>query len=286
MQFSLNGYTPPSTKRWQAGEDTILDLFNRNRITFQTGEPMLKYYEHEEAEEFSPFYCHVPKELSGTAEGGKKELNAILGIEHGFDTVKPIEILSYVLGRVLAKKEAVFLDSFAGSGTTAHAILKLNKKDNETRRFILCEMMDYADSITAERVRRVIKGYGEGDKAVKGLGGGFTFYELGNPLFDEKGDLSEPIDLPKLREYVWYVETKAPYTVQAQPEFLGAFQGIGYYLLMDDSGPIPLTYRTLGKVTQKHEGYVIYGESCALSEEFLSKNHITFKKIPNQLVRI
>lgn len=76
MQFSLDGYTPPPTKRWQAGEETILDLFKRNRITFQTGEPMLKYYEHEEAEEFSPFYCHVPKELSGTAEGGKKELNS------------------------------------------------------------------------------------------------------------------------------------------------------------------------------------------------------------------
>jgi adenine-specific DNA-methyltransferase len=105
-------------------------------------------------------------------------------------------------------------------------------------------------------------------------------------MFDEKSNLSDPIDLPKLREYVWYVETKAPYTVQVQPEYLGCFQGIGYYLLMNESGPIPLTYGTLAKITQKQDGYVVYGESCALSEEFVQKNHITFKKIPNQLARI
>ena len=50
-------------------------------------------------------------------------------------------------------------DSFGGSGTTAHAVLALNAKDGGTRRFILCEMEAYADTLTAERVRRVIRGY-------------------------------------------------------------------------------------------------------------------------------
>lgn len=72
MTFSLNGYQPPPTKRWQAGEDTIKELYNNNRITFETGEPMLKYYEHEEKKETSPFYCFIEKLFSGTAEGGKK----------------------------------------------------------------------------------------------------------------------------------------------------------------------------------------------------------------------
>ena len=70
MTFELNGYKPPATKRWQAGEDTIRDLYARNRITFQTGEPMLKYYEHEENAENAPFYCYISRDDSSTAENG------------------------------------------------------------------------------------------------------------------------------------------------------------------------------------------------------------------------
>ena len=159
MQFSLAGYTPPPTKRWLAGFDTVSDLYNRNRITFQTGEPMLKYYEHEEAEEFKPFYCFVGTSNSGTAESGKKVLNNILGLEHGFDTVKPTSIIEYLLERVLGKEDIV-LDSFAGSGTTAHAVLNLNKKDQGNRKFILIEMDEQiAKSVTMPRIKKVINGY-------------------------------------------------------------------------------------------------------------------------------
>lgn len=73
------------------------------------------------------------------------------------------------------------MDSFGGSGTTAHAVLDLNR-DGGNRKFILVEMGDYADSITAERVKRVIHGYGEGKNAVEGTGGNFSFYDLGEPL--------------------------------------------------------------------------------------------------------
>lgn len=72
---------------------------------------------------------------------------------------------------------------FAGSGTTAHAVLNMNKADGGKRKFILIELMDYAEDITAERVRRVIDGYGEGKNAVSGTGGGFGYYELGERLF-------------------------------------------------------------------------------------------------------
>ncbi len=159
MTFSLAGYTPPPTKRWQAGEDKIKELYAKNRITFETGEPMLKYYEHEEKEEVAPFWCHIPKEVSGTAEGGKMMLNQLLGNMHGFDTVKPVELIEYLLRHTLPKN-ALVLDSFAGSGTTAHAVLNMNRADGGNRRFILIEMMDYAESVTAERVKRVISGYG------------------------------------------------------------------------------------------------------------------------------
>ena len=69
-------------------------------------------------------------------------------------------------------------------------------------------MEDYAETITAERVKRVMKGYGEGKNGVEGTGGGFDFYGLGQPLFDEDGNLNESVGLPKIRNYVWYTETK------------------------------------------------------------------------------
>ena len=78
-----------------------------------------------------------------------------------FDTPKPHRLIEFVL-KVAGNENALVLDSFAGSGTTAHAVLNMNKTDGGHRKFILVEMMDYADSITAERVKRVIRGYGEG----------------------------------------------------------------------------------------------------------------------------
>lgn len=75
-----------------------------------------------------------------------------------FQTPKPLELLLRVI-QISSSEDALFLDSFAGSGTTAHAVLEANKRDGGNRRFILVEMEDYADRLTAERVRRVINGY-------------------------------------------------------------------------------------------------------------------------------
>lgn len=184
---------------------------------------MLKYYRHEENDEFSPFYCFVGKDDSSTAENGKKTLNAILGNQHGFDTVKPANIITYLL-KHLSEQDSIILDSFAGSGTTAHAVLNMNKADGGNRKFILIEMEDYAERITAERVRRVINGYGEGKNAVEGTGGDFSFYELGEPLLI--GDnLNESVGVEKIREYIWYTETKASYAPQSGGHYLGIAQG-------------------------------------------------------------
>lgn len=158
MKFEIDGYSPPKGQRWQGGETHIKNLFKRNRAGFFEGTPFLKYYEHEESEETSPFWCYVPRDLSETSERGKNLLNEILGSDHGIDTVKPLGIMRYVLERI-APPNALVLDSFAGSGTTAHAVLAANESDGGNRRFILVEMEDYADRLTSERVRRVINGY-------------------------------------------------------------------------------------------------------------------------------
>jgi len=103
---------------------------------------------------------------------------------------KPTRLLRDII-KISTKPNDIILDSFAGSGTTAHAVLTLNKEDGGNRKFILVECEDYADTITAERVRRVINGVpGARDKALqKELGGSFTYCTLGNPI-DVEGMLT------------------------------------------------------------------------------------------------
>ena len=86
----------------------------------------------------------------------------------------------------------------------------MNKADGGHRKFILVEMGDYADTITAERVKRVIHGYGEGRNAVEGTSGNFSYYELGEPLLLPSGNLNEKVGTEKIRDYIWYTETKKP----------------------------------------------------------------------------
>ena len=105
-----------------------------------------------------------------------------LGLD--FPNSKPMEMIKLLIG-VATKPDSIILDSFAGSGTTAHAVLALNREDGGNRRFILVECEDtIADNITAERVRRVIAGVPSAPDEVlkKGLGGSFTYCALGNEI--------------------------------------------------------------------------------------------------------
>ncbi len=143
-------------------------------------------------------------------QAGTKAIKEIMGSGKAFDFPKPPELIMYFI-QMITGEDDIVLDSFAGSGTTAHAVLNMNKADGGHRKFILVEMMDYADSITAERVKRIIKGYGEGKNAVEGTGGNFSFYDLGEPLL--VGDcLNEAVAPEKIREYIWFMETKQPYS--------------------------------------------------------------------------
>jgi adenine-specific DNA-methyltransferase len=158
MRFEVAGFTPPPDQRWQGGEDFIKGLHASGHLEFRDGIPFRRYFADEESDENRPFYSFVERSDSGTSEAGKNQLNQVMGNQHGFDTVKPVEIVSYLLD-YLSFSDSLILDSFAGSGTAAHAVLKANARDNGQRKFILVEGEDYADRLTAERVRRAIKGY-------------------------------------------------------------------------------------------------------------------------------
>ena len=204
-----------------------------------------------------------------------------------FDTPKPVGFIKDLIDNC-APTNGIILDSFSGSGTTAHAVLDLNRQDGGNRKFILVEMMDYADTITAERVKRVIDGYGEGNKAVEGLGGDFGYYELGAPLFNEDKNINEEIGEAEIRKYVYYMETKLPLETNADDNryYMGKANDTAYYFYYEKDKPTTLNREFLSTVKTKASGYLIYADVCALPKETLDKNGIVFKKIPRDIKKL
>ena len=240
----------------------------------------------------------------GTSTEATAEIKALFEGRVPFDTAKPSRLIERIL-RIATDADSIVLDSFAGSGTTAHAVLKMNKEDGGNRKFILIEMMDYADKVTAERVKRVISGYGEGDKAVEGTGGGFGYYELGDPLMIGE-NLNEELPLEKIREYVWYMETRGARRPEkpdnpdnpekpvkpdnpenpGEPYLLGVADGTAYYFCYERGKVVKLNRALLRKLKTKAERYVIYADICLLDDTELEKYNITFKKIPRDIARL
>lgn len=227
----------------------------------------------------------LTNKLYYTARGGD-EVRSIFGTKSAFPYPKPEKLIEDILHYISSDNE-IILDSFAGSGTTAHAVLNLNKQDGGNRKFIMIEMMDYADSITAERVKRVINGYGEGKKAVEGTGGDFSFYELGEPIFN--GDmLNEEIGEDEIRKYVYFTETKqtlAPHKAD-EPYYLGTYIDNAYYFYYEKKQITTLNNEFLNTIKTKAGAYVIYADLCTLSNNELEKYRITFKKIPRDISKL
>jgi len=222
----------------------------------------------------------------GHTDEAKKEMLNIFGGKTTFDTPKPTRLLQFIL-TIATNKDSIILDSFAGSATTAHAVLNINKADGGNRKFICIEMMDYADTITAERVKRVINGYGEGKKAVDGTGGNFSYYELGEPLLvDDK--LNNAVSTEKIREYIYYMETKQalPEASADEPMLLGVYHGAAYYFNYEKDASTTLNAAFLKSIKTKAEAYVIYADTCVISDNKLQQFNITFKKIPRDIARL
>jgi adenine-specific DNA-methyltransferase len=199
-----------------------------------------------------------------------------------FDYPKPISLIEEIL-KIATDKSSIILDSFAGSGTTAHAVLNLNKQDGGNRKFILVEMEDYANTITAERVRRVINGYA----STEGTGGDFNFYELGPEMILD-GNLNEHQSVEKICSYIYYTETGTPIDKEKVKEskhefFLGDFDNTAYYLFYKKKEITTLDFDFLSTIQIPSERYVIYADNCVLPKDFLFEHNITFKKIPRDV---
>ena len=211
------------------------------------------------------------------------ELEKIFGEKAFFDTPKPVDLISRII-HIGSQKNSIILDSFSGSGSTAHAILNLNKQDGGNRKFILIEMEEYAETITAERVKRVINGYGN----TEGTGGRFDYYELGQPLFQEDGNLNESVGAEKIRRYIFYTETNSTYSKSDNKDsdhFLGKYNDTAYYFNYQPNEVTTLDHAFLATMKTKAEQYVIYADNCLVTKEFMTRHHLIFKKIPRDITR-
>lgn len=262
----------------QLGNVEFIKTSENNWIVYE------KIFQPKEGEYNTKKYSTWFDNLGSTATGSK-ELKEIFE-EKIFDYPKPpvlIETLIKISGN---SPNAIILDSFAGSGTTAQAVLNLNKADGGNRKFILIEMEDYAETITAERVKRVINGYGN----VEGTGGDFNYYELGESLFDEDRNINENLPIETLRDYIWYVETKNSLSEKTnenhqQPYFLDKYQETAYFFIYEKEHITTLDYDFLEHVNIQAEQYVMYADNCTLSEAFRREKHIIFKKISRDISR-
>jgi adenine-specific DNA-methyltransferase len=238
-------------------------------------------------------YLTDEKIVKPTSVWDFKEVNSERGSElfikhlgftkNDFPNPKPVGTIERIL-QIATSPDSIILDSFSGSGTTAHAVLNLNKQDGGNRKFICIEMEDYAETITAERIRRVMLGYSD----TAGTGGSFDYYTLGEPLFLEDGLLNEAVGVEKIRQYVYYTETQQPLSSEEHGDnayFLQHNQDTSYYFYYEPEGVTTLDHTFLSTMRTKAEQYIIYADNCLLTPEYMSRHHIIFKKIPRDITR-
>ena len=210
---------PPAGYCWRFSKEKFSELILENRIWFGTNGdnvPRFRRFLTDVQQGIVPLTIWMHDEV-GHNQSAKQDLKKIFNESAvPFETPKTTQLIEKII-QITSNENDIILDSFAGSGTTAHAVLNLNKQDGGNRKFILIEMEDYANTIIAERVKRVIKGYGEANKKTEGTGGSFNYYQLGEPLFLEDDILNEEVGIEKILKFIWYSENRTPYAPLNSP---------------------------------------------------------------------
>jgi len=227
---------------------------------------------------------------------GTNEVAELLGSGKAFSFPKPSALIAHLL-RFTAQSGSVVLDCTAGSGTTAHAVLALNKEDGGNRRFILVECEDYADKITAERVRRVIKGVPTSkDEYLKnGLGGTFSYFELGKAI--ELESILSGDGLPtyeELARYIFYTATGEefdPKAMNQKKNFVGESRNYKVYLFyapdIEKLKNIALTLdraKSIGKPVEKRR--LVFAPTKYLDQAHLEELRIDFAQLPFEIYEL
>ncbi len=226
---------------------------------------------------------------------GTRVLKEIFG-KKIFDTPKPLSLFEWLIS-LHTDEDAIVLDSFAGSGTTAHAVLALNEGDGGNRRFILVECEDYADKITAERVRRVIKGVpkAKDESLKKGIGGTFSYFELGKAI--ELESILSGDRLPTYKElarYIFYTATGEefdPKKLNEKKNFVGESKNYKVYLFyapdIEKLKNIALTLehaKSIGRPGKKRR--LVFAPTKYLDQAHLDGLRIDFAQLPFEIYEL
>lgn len=278
---------PPPGRCWLYTETRFNEMVSDSRIWF--GEnggnvPRVKKFLTEVQAGLVPSTLWGYQEV-GSNGAAKAELIKLFPGETPFSTPKPEALLSRII-HIATNPDDLVLDSFLGSGTAVAVASKMG------RRYIGIEMGEHAVTHCAPRLQKVIEGEQGGISESVGWkgGGGFQFYRLGVPVFDENGHVAEGVRFGPLAAHIWFLEIGIPYSGKANSPFLGSYEGIGYYLLFNGilgdkrpNGGNVLTSKILAQLPQFDGPKVIFGEGCRLGQERLEREGITFRQIPYEI---
>jgi adenine-specific DNA-methyltransferase len=280
-------------KQWQWSQERVMGALEDDGLVIKKvkGKWSVNYKQYLRDEEGNDRGAKLYSLIDGIyTQHGTNVVKDIFGDGKAFDFPKPPDLVKTLVSAI-AVKDSIILDSFAGSGTTGHAVLKQNAEDGGNRRFILVEMDEkIAEDITAERVRRVAGGYTNAKgEPVQGLGSGFQFCRLSEePLFNEFGDIRDDVTFAQLADFVWFAETGHGYTGKADSPLLGTHDRVAVYLLFNGilgdrrpAGGNILTQAVLESLP-KHDGQrVIYAAAVkGIGPAALARAKIIFKQTP------
>ena len=287
----------PAGRCWILTERRMKEQIGDNRVWFGkdgNGVPRIKKFLSEVKGGLTPNTLWLADEV-GTNDSAKKHTIRLFDGKEVFETPKPEALVQRVL-EIATNPGDLVLDSFLGSGTTAAVAHKMG------RRWIGIEMGEHAVTHCVPRLRKVIEGEQGGISGAVGWqgGGGFRFYRLGPPVFDEEGHIRGDVRYPVLAAHVWFSETGRPWSGSDASPLLGLHDGRAYALLYNGilgdrrpAGGNVLTRATLagirGEVAQSYPdlararaGYplTVYGEQSRLTPATLARERIDFKNLP------
>lgn len=204
-----------------------------------------------------------------------EKVSKLLNVEE-FKGQKSVELIRRIL-KAHTKDGDIVLDSFAGTGTTGHAVLDLNKEDGQQRKFILVEMEDdVARRITAPRIEKNIEKNGYKD--------GFEFCELDKPLFNEHGQIEETCDFKQFATYIYFTETQTNIDpAKIKGNYIGENGSAEYYLVYKEPHKNDLDKSFLKKIQKTDTKKIVYADRCTLDETELAEYNLVFKQIPYEV---
>ena len=278
--------------RWAFSEKKILEMIEQGKIAFPKsgkGLPTQIVYADEMSNQASPVFEHLGMFDSEVAT---KSVKSMFGGNFPFNFPKPVELIEFLVEQG-GKKSAVILDFFAGSGTTGHAVLKLNAQDSGTRQFILCTNNEnkIAEDVTYPRIKKVIDGYGD----TAGIPTNLRYFKT--DFVEKKGSVSQlKIDLTRqcaemlcVKENV-FEAVRLKKTAKNYRFFKNGNKYLGVFFDFFTDPEFTEFIAELNRLPQEAEKvvyiFVLDGSAGIFADEFAGVANCEVKEIPQKILDI